>query len=104
MHVMAERAGVRMIVVDRPGMGGSTDVPLAKRFEVWVDLVPRLLAHLEIQRVSLASHSSGTMYLFNTWAKCRDFVNPVILLLGWYLLDVTLCWGWFINCATSSVC
>ncbi|BCS17351.1 alpha/beta hydrolase [Aspergillus puulaauensis] len=82
MHVMAERAGVRMIVVDRPGMGGSTDVPLARRFDVWVDLVPRLLAHLEIQRVSLASHSAGTMYLFNTWLKCRDFVNPVIFLLA----------------------
>ncbi|KAL4757864.1 alpha/beta fold hydrolase [Aspergillus foveolatus] len=82
MHVMAERAGVRLLVVDRPGMGASTDVPLAKRIDVWVDIVPRLLTHLGIPSVTLASHSAGTIYLLNTWARCQGLVNQHIVLLA----------------------
>lgn len=82
MHVIAERAGVRLLVVDRPGMGASNDVPLAQRITVWVDMLPRLLAHLGIPRVSLVAHSAGTMYLLNTWAQCREIVSPVIALIG----------------------
>ncbi|KAL4808094.1 Alpha/Beta hydrolase protein [Aspergillus unguis] len=82
MDVMAERAGVRMIVVDRPGMGASTNVPVAQRLDAWVDIVPRLLDHLGIPRVSLVSHSAGTTYLLNTWARCRERVNPLIILLA----------------------
>jgi pimeloyl-ACP methyl ester carboxylesterase len=82
LHVIAERAGVRLLVVDRPGMGASTDVPLAQRVAVWVDMLPHFLAHLGIQRVSLVSHSAGTIYLLNTWAYCRQVVSPVITFLG----------------------
>ncbi|KAF7182826.1 hypothetical protein CNMCM7691_002487 [Aspergillus felis] len=82
MHVIAERAGVRLLVVDRPGMGASTDVPLAQRIAVWVDMLPRLLAHLGIPRVSLVSHSAGTIYLLNTWAHCREIMSPVITFLA----------------------
>jgi pimeloyl-ACP methyl ester carboxylesterase len=82
MHVIAERAGVRLLVVDRPGMGASTDVPLTQRIAVWVDMLPRLLAHLGIPRVSLVSHSAGTIYLLNTWAHCREIVSPKIAFLG----------------------
>ncbi|KAL4999996.1 alpha/beta-hydrolase [Aspergillus recurvatus] len=82
MHVMAERAGVRLLVVDRPGMGASTDVPLAKRIAVWVDIVPRLLVHLGVPCVTLVSHSAGTIYLLNTWARCQGLVNPHIILLA----------------------
>ncbi|RHZ51810.1 alpha/beta fold hydrolase, partial [Aspergillus thermomutatus] len=81
MHVMAERAGVRLLVVDRPGMGASTDVPLTQRIAVWVDMLPRLLAHLGVPRVSLVAHSAGTIYLLNTWAHCREVVSPFIALL-----------------------
>lgn len=84
MHVIAERAGVRLLVVDRPGMGASTDVPLSQRVAIWVDMLPRLLAHLGIPCVSLVSHSAGTIYLLNTWAYCREVVRPVITFLGIY--------------------
>lgn len=82
LHPIAERAGVRLLVVDRPGMGASTDVPLNKRIAAWVDLLPRLLAHLGITRVNLVAHSNGTVYLLNTWAQCRELVGPEITLLG----------------------
>lgn len=82
LHALAERAGVRLLVVDRPGMGASTDVPLNHRVASWVDLVPRLLAHLGIARVNLVAHSAGTVFLLNTLAQYRELVNPEVFLLG----------------------
>ncbi|CAG8078476.1 unnamed protein product [Penicillium salamii] len=76
LHAIAEKQGVRMLVVDRPGMGGTTDVPLTERISVWVEIVPLLLAHLGIQHVALASHSAGTFYLLNTLWSCRDILDP----------------------------
>ena len=66
-------------------MGNSTDVPLAQRVSTWIETVPRLLAHVGIQHVSLASHSAGTMYLFNTLYHYRDILcpeKPMVTLLG----------------------
>ncbi|KAH8775280.1 hypothetical protein F5883DRAFT_545616 [Diaporthe sp. PMI_573] len=76
MHAIAEKLGVRVLIVDRPGMGHSTDVPLAQRVTTWIELVPRLLAHLQIEHVALASHSAGTIYLLNTLIRCRDILDP----------------------------
>lgn len=66
-------------------MGNSTDVPLAQRISTWIETVPRLLAHVGIQHVSLASHSAGTMYLLNTLYYYRDILypeKPMVTLLG----------------------
>ncbi|KAJ5333964.1 uncharacterized protein N7506_007747 [Penicillium brevicompactum] len=85
LHAIAEKLGVRILVVDRPGMGNTTDVPLAKRVSVWIEIVPRILAHLGIQHVALASHSAGTFYLLNTLYSCREILdpqNPTVTLLG----------------------
>ncbi|KAK1147330.1 hypothetical protein N8T08_001407 [Aspergillus melleus] len=76
MHAVAESLGVRVLIVDRPGMGASTPVPLEKRVSVWIDLVPRLLAHLNIPHVALASHSAGMIYLLNTLFHCRELLHP----------------------------
>lgn len=57
-------------------MGKTTDVPLAQRVSVWVEIVPLFLAHLGIQHVDLASHSAGTMYLMNTLYSCREILDP----------------------------
>ncbi|KAL5336979.1 Alpha/Beta hydrolase protein [Aspergillus crustosus] len=82
MHLMAERAGVRLVVVDRPGMGASTNVEPGDRIAVWLDMLPRLLAHLNIQRVNLVSHSAGAIFLLNTWARYRELIAPVVTLLA----------------------
>ncbi|KAL2272577.1 hypothetical protein FJTKL_06295 [Diaporthe vaccinii] len=76
MHAIAETLGVRVLIVDRPGMGHSTDVPLKQRVTVWIEVVPPLLAHLQIDHVALASHSSGTIYLLNTLVRCRGILDP----------------------------
>ncbi|KAI5456895.1 hypothetical protein BGZ63DRAFT_395061 [Mariannaea sp. PMI_226] len=76
MHAIADKLGVRVIIVDRPGMGKSTDVPLQQRVSIWVELVPKLLQHLGIQHVALASHSAGTVFLLNTLYQCRNILDP----------------------------
>ncbi|CAN8096731.1 unnamed protein product [Discula destructiva] len=76
LHDIADKLGVRVLVVDRPGMGRSTDVPLAQRISIWVELVPSLLQHLGVERVSLVSHSAGTMFLLNTLHHCRNLIDP----------------------------
>ncbi|KAB8263268.1 hypothetical protein BDV32DRAFT_4143 [Aspergillus pseudonomiae] len=76
IHAIAEKHGVRVLIVDRPGMGNSTDVPLDQRLSTWIELVPRLLAHLEVDHVALVSHCAGTIYLLNTLFHCRDLLHP----------------------------
>ncbi|KAH7133729.1 Alpha/Beta hydrolase protein [Dactylonectria macrodidyma] len=87
LHAIAEGLGVRVLVVDRPGMGKSTDVPLQQRISVWLELVPRLLEHLGIKHVAIASHSAGTLYSLNTLYHLRDILDPerpsITLLAPW---------------------
>ncbi|KAK4547187.1 hypothetical protein LTR36_001408 [Oleoguttula mirabilis] len=73
---LAATTGVRVICVDRPGMGGSTPVPLNIRIDVWLETVPAFLSALGVQHVSLLSHSAGTMYAFNTIYQLRDILDP----------------------------
>ncbi|KAL7940773.1 alpha/beta-hydrolase [Trichoderma barbatum] len=73
---VARKYGVRVLVIDRPGMGLSTDVPLPQRISTWIQLVPLLLAHLDIKHISLVSHSAGTIYLLNTLHYYRDILHP----------------------------
>lgn len=96
MHAIAQRAGVRLLVVDRPGIGASSEVPLANRIDAWVDMLPRLLSHLGIPRISLVAHSAGTFYLFNTLVRCREVVGRDVFFLGMLLYLPTF--------STSALC
>lgn len=73
---LAKAAGVRVICVDRPGMGGSTRVPHKQRIRVWLETVPVLLEHLQVQHVSLISHSAGTLYALNTLDQLPHILDP----------------------------
>jgi hypothetical protein len=79
-------------------MGHSTDVPLAQRVTTWIELVPRLLAHLQIEHVALASHSAGTIYLLNTLIRCRDILDPnrpLVALVGMvFIPSMNTASGW----------
>lgn len=90
VHAVASRMGVRVLAVDRPGMGSSSAVPLAQRVPVWLELVPALLRHLAIRHVALVSHSAGTIFALNTLYRCRDVLHPerpLVALLGkWFPL------------------
>jgi len=62
--------------VHRPGVGGSTEVPLSDRISIFLETVPLLLAHLGIKHISLASHSAGTIYALNLLHSHRELLSP----------------------------
>ena len=72
----------------RFGMGTSADVVLQKRISTWLQLVPKLLAHLKIKNFALMSHSAGTIYALNTLWYCRDLLGerPYLAMLGTYIV------------------
>ncbi|KAK8873372.1 Alpha/Beta hydrolase protein [Apiospora arundinis] len=76
LHAMGQKLGVRVLAIDRPGMGDSTNVPLAQRLAVWLETVPALLKHLGIDHVALVSHSAGTIYNLNLLYHFRDILSP----------------------------
>lgn len=57
-------------------MGGSTPVPQNVRMKVWLETVPILLKTLNVEMVSLLSHSAGTLYALNTIYHLRDILDP----------------------------
>ncbi|KAK9350918.1 hypothetical protein V1523DRAFT_354540 [Lipomyces doorenjongii] len=64
-HV-GKNLGMRIIVPDRPGMGGSTVVNPSLRLSVWLETVPALMRAINAQHVSIAAHSCGVIYALNT--------------------------------------
>ena len=64
------------LTICRPGIGGSTAVPVDKRIKVWLETVPAVLQILWIEHVSLVSHSAGTIYCLNTLSRLRDVLHP----------------------------
>ncbi|KAM0425472.1 hypothetical protein ACHAPT_009261 [Fusarium lateritium] len=59
---LAKRHKIRFISIDRPGIGGTSEVELEKRVSISREINLALLQHLGIQQVSLACHSGGTIY------------------------------------------
>ncbi|PIB01512.1 hypothetical protein CB0940_00985 [Cercospora beticola] len=84
---LAISSKIRFICVDRPGFGGSSNVPIEDRVNIWLETVPQLLKHLNVNYVSLISHSAGTIYLLNTLYHLRHILDPkrpyVALLAPW---------------------
>ncbi|KAF1828788.1 hypothetical protein BDW02DRAFT_643257 [Decorospora gaudefroyi] len=73
---LAKAHKVRIIHPDRPGVGGSDTVELEKRIQIWLEMVPQLLSHLNISHVAIASHSGGDIYLVNTILTYPHLLNP----------------------------
>ncbi|KAF2813902.1 uncharacterized protein BDZ99DRAFT_227155 [Mytilinidion resinicola] len=76
LDTLLKRHRVRIIHPDRPGIGGSDPVKLQDRIATWIELVPYLLTHLAIPHVSLASHSGGYIYAFNTLLSLPHLLHP----------------------------
>ncbi|ATY64477.1 alpha beta hydrolase fold-1 [Cordyceps militaris] len=87
LHALAKHLGIRVLTVDRPGFGSSTEVPLDTRVDIWVEVVPLLLAHLNIPHITIVSHCAGTVYALNLLSRCRDLLDPgrpmSVLLAPW---------------------
>ncbi|KAL3467181.1 Alpha/Beta hydrolase protein [Aspergillus heterothallicus] len=83
-HILAERSGIRMLIIDRFGMGGSADVPLARRLSTWCEVVPALLQELRIEKVDIVAHSAGTIYTLNMLLHetCRERISGTVVFLA----------------------
>ncbi|KAH9897433.1 hypothetical protein F4778DRAFT_783016 [Xylariomycetidae sp. FL2044] len=74
---LARRHRMRLLTPDRPGFGGTTDVAPAHRVRAWLEMVPALLRHLDIEHVSaVLAYSGGTLYALNTLLYLRHLLDP----------------------------
>lgn len=76
LDTLARRHNIRIIHADRPGIGASTPVCIEERIPAYLEMIPKLLAHLGIEHVSLAAHSFGTIYAINFLLLYPQLVHP----------------------------
>ncbi|PSN70437.1 hypothetical protein BS50DRAFT_585862 [Corynespora cassiicola Philippines] len=72
----AKAHSVRILHPDRPGIGGSEAIARDERIDLWLEMLPSLLAHLSIPHVSFASHSGGDIYLLNALLALPHLLHP----------------------------
>ncbi|KAF4450060.1 hypothetical protein F53441_6765 [Fusarium austroafricanum] len=73
---LAKKYRVRIVVMDRPGFGGTDPVKLEKRAPLCRKITLALLQNLNIKHVSLASHSGGTVYAFDMLLHHPEILHP----------------------------
>ncbi|KAI4740458.1 hypothetical protein E4T50_09105 [Aureobasidium sp. EXF-12298] len=73
---LAKKVGVRVVIIDRPGFGGSTAVPVEERVSTWLEAVPVVLKYLGVRHVAVVSHSAGTVYAINTVVHLSHLLHP----------------------------
>ncbi|KAI1125980.1 hypothetical protein F5Y10DRAFT_245841 [Nemania abortiva] len=73
---IAKQHGVRIISADRPGFGGTPDVPPADRVRVWLEIVEVLLQRLAVRHVAVLGYSGGAIYAMNVLLHLRHFLHP----------------------------
>lgn len=72
------RAGVRLVTMDRPGIGRSDRHP-ERRVSDWPDDVADLADELRIARFAVLGHSAGTAYALACAARLPDRVTDLAL-------------------------
>ncbi|WRT68510.1 uncharacterized protein IL334_005486 [Kwoniella shivajii] len=77
MDPLLKRYGVRMIVVDRPGCGGTGEVPLIERIERSCEMIVSVLEHLKIRPAHILASSAGIYYTLHLLTR-----HPSIFLTG----------------------
>lgn len=81
-----EERGIRLIAVDRPGIGGSDPKP-GRSVADWAADVGELADHLGIDRFSVSGMSAGGPYALACGAGLADRVESVALVSGAGPLD-----------------
>ncbi|KZO98786.1 alpha/beta-hydrolase, partial [Calocera viscosa TUFC12733] len=82
----ARKMGVRVITIDRPGMGGTERCSIDERLEVSAQHVASVLEYLGIKKVALLSHSAGALYIMHLLANHPMLFGPsprVYLIAPW---------------------
>ena len=73
---LAKQHGVRIVSLDRPGFGATTDAAPADRIRVWLDMVDAVLEHLAIEHVFVLGYSGGAVYAANVLLHLRHRLHP----------------------------
>ncbi|KAF4987758.1 hypothetical protein FGRMN_10182 [Fusarium graminum] len=73
---LAKKNHVRIVVMDRPGFGGTDPVKLDQRPFICRKMTLALLQHLGIKHVSVASHSGGTIYALDMLLHHPEILHP----------------------------
>ncbi|PWN34914.1 alpha/beta-hydrolase [Meira miltonrushii] len=82
---MASALGLRLICIDRWGMGKTDDLPSDKRGVLeWSNVVAEVTDRLAIRKFSVLAHSAGAPYaMATTLMHSERLVGPVHLLAPW---------------------
>lgn len=80
---LAESLGLRLICIDRWGLGKTGEVPDSRRgFREWATVVEEVLDQLGVSRFSILAHSAGAPYGLASSLRLADRVHGSIQLLA----------------------
>lgn len=93
---MASALGLRLICIDRWGMGKTDDLPSDKRGVLeWSNVVAEVTDRLAIRKFSLLAHSAGAPYaMATTLMHSERLVGPVHLLAPWVSPQIESGYKW----------
>jgi pimeloyl-ACP methyl ester carboxylesterase len=85
-HETAQRFGVRLIAIDRPGFGGS-DAKDDREIADWPNDVKEVAAQLGIARFRVLGVSGGGPYVAACAAKIPELLQRAAIVSGWAPVD-----------------
>lgn len=102
---LAASYNLRIIAIDRPGVGHSDDVPKSElKLLSWPKVVQQVADALGIDQFSLLAHSAGSPFALATALELKDRVQGTIQLLApWAPLSVTNSFKWLKYVPTSVI-
>jgi hypothetical protein len=107
---IARTEGIRLICIDRWGLGKSQDVPPESRGLLeWANAVKEIMDRLRIDKFGILAHSAGVPYALATALKLKDrVIGTIHLLAPWVNMEVdgskqqgyfTICCCYVLKCS-----
>lgn len=81
LHSSAERAGIRLLAIDRPGVGGSDPAP-GRTLLSWADDVAAFADALQLDRFALFGYSIGAGSTLACLHRLHDRLTAVAIVSG----------------------
>ena len=87
---VARAENIRLICIDRWGLGKSQDVDCERRGLLqWADVVKEIMDRMEISKFGVVAHSAGVPYAMATALRMKERVNGTIHLLApWVNIEI----------------